>query len=126
MQNFIKPTPADERAVMEYKNEFLDNKENMAGTSCLNNCENYSEWLEFQEKLKNEKTCPKEFVTSDQYLFFDNNILVGMLNLRHYLNQNLLFTGGHIGYSVRKSQRVRVMQRKCLNQLQKNVKKQGF
>ena len=37
----------------------------------------------------------------------DRNIFVGAVNIRHYLNDSLLFTGGHIGDGVRPSERRR-------------------
>lgn len=35
----------------------------------------------------------------------DRNIFVGAVNIRHYLNDSLLKTGGHIGDGVRPSER---------------------
>lgn len=35
----------------------------------------------------------------------DRNILVGAVNIRHYLNDNLLQAGGHIGDGIRPSER---------------------
>ena len=35
----------------------------------------------------------------------DRNIMVGAVNLRHYLNESLLLNGGHIGDGVRPSER---------------------
>lgn len=35
----------------------------------------------------------------------DRNIFVGAVNIRHYLNENLLKTGGHIGDGTRPSER---------------------
>lgn len=35
----------------------------------------------------------------------DRNIFVGAVNIRHYLNESLLFTGGHIGDGIRPSER---------------------
>ncbi|MDD6679262.1 MAG: GNAT family N-acetyltransferase [Firmicutes bacterium] len=35
----------------------------------------------------------------------DRNIFVGAVNIRHYLNEDLLYTGGHIGDGIRPSQR---------------------
>ena len=38
-------------------------------------------------------------------LDLDENIFVGAVNIRHYLNESLLFTGGHIGDGIRPSRR---------------------
>lgn len=35
----------------------------------------------------------------------DRNIFVGAVNIRHYLNESLLFNGGHIGDGIRPSER---------------------
>ena len=35
----------------------------------------------------------------------DRDVFVGAVNIRHYLNENLLRTGGHIGDGVRPSER---------------------
>lgn len=35
----------------------------------------------------------------------DRNIFVGAVNIRHYLNERLLLTGGHIGDGIRPSER---------------------
>lgn len=35
----------------------------------------------------------------------DRNIFVGAINIRHYLNEHLLFSGGHIGDGIRPSER---------------------
>ena len=35
----------------------------------------------------------------------DRNIFVGAVNIRHYLNDELLYTGGHIGDGIRPSER---------------------
>lgn len=35
----------------------------------------------------------------------DRNIFVGAINIRHYLNESLLYTGGHIGDGIRPSER---------------------
>lgn len=38
-------------------------------------------------------------------LDLDRNIFVGAMNIRHYLNEKLLATGGHIGDGIRPSER---------------------
>ena len=35
----------------------------------------------------------------------DRNIFVGAINIRHYLNEELLYTGGHIGDGIRPGER---------------------
>lgn len=52
------------------------------------------------------RTTPAGLVPATEYLALDEHErLVGMTNLRHHLNDYLLTYGGHIGYSVRPSER---------------------
>ena len=46
-------------------------------------------------------------MSSSTYVLIANNYIVGMIDIRHELNDGLLKTGGHIGYSVRPSQRLK-------------------
>ena len=51
---------------------------------------------------------PKEGKVPDTVLFAydeDRDIFVGAVNIRHYLNEGLLATGGHIGDGIRPSER---------------------
>ncbi len=62
------------------------------------------------EKYKNEIESPyvNENHVPDSTFFcldLDRNIFVGAVNIRHYLNNQLLLNGGHIGDGVRPSER---------------------
>lgn len=43
--------------------------------------------------------------TTTYLTVFHDDQLIGMINIRHQLNAYLLYFGGHIGYSIRKSER---------------------
>ena len=47
------------------------------------------------------------FVPSTTYFLIreEDNKIIGMINIRHCLNENLRLIGGHIGYSVRPTER---------------------
>lgn len=54
------------------------------------------------------ETAEKEGLVPDTTLFaldVERDIFVGAVNIRHYLNENLLLHGGHIGDGVRPSER---------------------
>ena len=62
------------------------------------------------EQYKNniEILQPNEKYVPDSTFFcldLDRNIFVGAVNIRHYLNEQLLLDGGHIGDGVRPSER---------------------
>jgi len=103
-----KPTYKDEKAVMEFRKEFIDADSPFNGTSCLEDYDNYSEWLKNVRAYESYETIPnKNHVTASTYLAFRvrDNKLVGMCNLRHELNDFLLKTGGHVGDCVRPTER---------------------
>jgi predicted acetyltransferase len=57
---------------------------------------------------------PGQVPQSVFWLLDETDEAVGMVRLRHYLNESLLFRGGHVGYYVRKDQRGRGYGRKAL------------
>ena len=72
----------------------------------MRNFDEYEEWMKFVFDNENESTKQTE-VTADVFLAIreEDNKLIGMINIRHTLNEYLYNYGGHIGYSVKKSER---------------------
>ncbi|MGT2715749.1 GNAT family N-acetyltransferase [Streptococcus respiraculi] len=67
---------------------------------------NYENWLETNAAAEMGLELPAGFVPYIQYVSFDNsNRALGFLNLRLRLSDQLLQHGGHIGYSIRPSER---------------------
>lgn len=54
---------------------------------------------------EHEDRIPEGFVTASTWFAYVDDTLVGIMNLRHSLNDFLLHYGGHIGYSIRVSKR---------------------
>ncbi len=66
----------------------------------------YHDFEYYCENLEVKHT--KEGMVPDSTFFCldeDRNIMVGAVNIRHYLNEALLLNGGHIGDGVRPSER---------------------
>ena len=101
-----EPDEGDREQVMAYREEFLAISSRLDGTSALDKYNDFDQWLANIRRLKDPATTPAGFVPATQYLALDEQEhLVGMTNLRHHLNDYLLAYGGHIGYSVRPSER---------------------
>lgn len=98
----IRPTLEYKEQVLGYKNEFLAKGDNLAGSSYLQKYDDYEEWLKFVMDNEKEDTRHTE-VSATVFLAVreEDNRLVGMINIRHSLNEYLYNYGGHIGYSVR-------------------------
>ena len=101
-----QPESFDREQVMAYRKEFLAIDSRMDGTCALNEYDDFDAWLANVRRYSSPETTPAGKVPSTQYLALDENEhLVGMVNLRHCLNDYLLEFGGHIGYSVRPADR---------------------
>ncbi|MEF9992629.1 MAG: hypothetical protein RRZ84_07970 [Romboutsia sp.] len=111
----IKPTLKFAYDITEYKQEFLESGDVMAGCGNLRGCSTAKEWIDTIDLLENEITCPSDKVTSNTYIAvrLTHNKIVGIIDFRHHINHPILSVwGGHIGYSVRPSERKKVMQQK--------------
>lgn len=102
----IMPKLEHKEILMDYRNEFIENGDSMDGSAGLFNATSYEEWYEAFKDNLNEETVREGLVPATTYIAIDNTgKLVGMIDIRHRLNDYLLNFGGHIGYSVRKSER---------------------
>ncbi len=100
----VFPTKEYKKQVEEYLQEFFDNGElEIAGDGGLDRIKNFDEWL---QKIENDLSSNKE-IPSTVYLTIrkSDNKIVGNLQIRHKLNKELLLHGGHIGDSIRPSER---------------------
>ena len=92
---------------LQYIQEFLDYGSEINGVGGLDRyLDNYEEWL---TKLEEDRVRipTEEKVPADTYFLVRerDNRIIGMINIRHCLNRNLRIVGGHIGYSIRPSER---------------------
>ncbi len=104
---FKEPSIEYAKKLISYKQEFLDEgKKHIDGGGGLSDSSNIPEYLELLDSCKSKNTVPKGWVTSSTYMAVkDDDELVGIINIRHELNEYLMNVGGHIGYGVRKSER---------------------
>lgn len=113
MERFFLELPTIERKqeALDYLQEHIDNGSDLNGTSGLKDILEgitYEEWLDdvikFQEKEYAES---KNKVPSTTFFTIreSDNKIVGMVNLRHYLNDYLKKFGGHISYGIRPTER---------------------
>lgn len=103
----VKPTLEYKHEVLEYRAEFLDDHNVIHGSGGLERFGSYEEWLKACDDGEHSEKVPKDRVPATQFLAIRNSDgkLVGMISVRHSLNEFLKMVGGHIGYSVRESER---------------------
>lgn len=114
--------------VLEYKDEFDNNNEILHGTAGLGKAENFEEWLKAIVDNSFEETVRQGFVPSSTYLAVrvEDDKLLGMIDIRHKLNEYLFNFGGHIGYSIRKSERRKGYAKKMLGQALGKCREMGL
>lgn len=123
----LRPSMEYKEQILEYKKEFIENGDDLAGTSYLRNYDDYGEWMKFV--LDNEKESTKHTsVAASVFLAVreEDNKLIGMINIRHALNDYLFNFGGHIGYSVRKDERRKGYAKEILKIALKECRKLGM
>lgn len=103
--SLLKPNHRHKEAVLAYKKAFLDVGDDLAGTAGLAHADSYASWLQGVRLNLDETTVPNGFVPATTLLAFHHDQLVGMIDIRHRLNDFLIQFGGHIGYSVHPSHR---------------------
>ena len=101
---FKEPKDVTFEQILDYKEEFVLNNEIIHGAANMTDL-SVAEWVQFTENTKYKESVIPGFVTAHTFFASDNNKIVGIINARHELNDYLLNFGGHIGYSVRKSER---------------------
>ncbi|MDE5984884.1 MAG: GNAT family N-acetyltransferase [Eubacterium sp.] len=103
----IEPSEIYAEQIREYRQDFLDTNSSMDGCGPLRRCENPITYISECKKYTAPETLPKEFVIATQFFYVRkaDNHLVGMIQVRHYFNDYLAKYGGHIGYSIRPSER---------------------
>lgn len=103
----VKPDLSYADEIIKYKEESLKESPLINGSAGLDRLSSIEIWLEELKKRSCEDTVPEGLVPSSTYLGVreKDNYIVGMIDIRHYLNEYLTQAGGHIGYGVRKTER---------------------
>ena len=103
----VKPDLSYADEITKYKEESLKESPLINGAAGLNNFSSIKDWLEELKRRSSKATVPEGLVPSSIYLGIreKDNYIVGIIDIRHYLNDFLKQFGGNIGYSVRKSER---------------------
>ena len=101
-----RPIEEYESDAAAFKKEFIDNGETtINGSELIDQMDSYDAWLKSVTDNASPDTVNPSWVVTDTYFAFDeNDRIVGIIDLRHELN-DFLRDFGNSGYSVRPSER---------------------
>ena len=99
MFKLVKPSIKYKEKCISYINEFYEYNSTINGVGKLDyylKNSNFENWLKYIDSLTNK---------SEYFLVNDENNIIGMINIRHSLDEKHKIRGGHIGYSIRPLER---------------------
>ena len=83
----------------------------------------FLDWLKQENDFNNGINLLNWMVPQSSFWLFKDDTPIGVGRIRHYLNDSLQETGGHIGYAIRKTQRGKGYGKKILGLLIEECKK---
>ena len=122
----VRPTEEREEQAVEFRQEFFDHGEFVInGSELFDKTEDYIEWCRSIDANTKEETVNPNWVMTDTFFAVDDDRIVGIIDLRHELN-DFLKDLGHCGYSVRPSERRKGFATEMLWQLLEVAQKTGM
>lgn len=124
---FVRPTIELRDKTMGFRQEFFDNGEMIInGSELLDKTESYDDWLKAVTDNMSEETVSPDWVVTDTFFVLDEtDRIIGIIDLRHTLNE-FLKDFGNCGYSVRPSERRKGYATKMLRHILRIAKDAGL
>lgn len=103
----IKPSKSIESGIQEYKQEFLEFGELRINGSCgITFYDDFDSWLKIAQSIEKETLSRDDVHASTFFTIRESDKkVIGSIQIRHSLTEELRKYGGHIGYAIRPSER---------------------
>ena len=123
----MRPSLSYAAEIAAFRRELLDTGSDFAGCGSLYDCPSAEAWIRMVEA--NEMACAEGGVTSNSYIAvrMSDGKVVGIIDLRHHIDHPILSVwGGHIGYTVRPSERRKGYAKEMLRQNLQHCRDRGL
>lgn len=109
----------------EYIDSWRKENERISPSSCEISSLTFREWKESQLAMTKEEILPQGMVRADTLFLVENNgYILGAINLRYAMTEDLLKFGGHMSFGIRPEERKKgyafIMIKLALNILRTN------
>ena len=123
----VRPSAEYKKKALDYRQEHFDYNETVInGSELLDQTDSYEEWLQNVENNTKQETVNPDWVVTDTFFAVDDtDRIVGIIDLRHSLNE-FLKNFGNCGYSVRPSERKKGYATEMLRLILEVAKKSGM
>ena len=123
----VKPSEKWHKEYLSFYHEWINSGEPFVPWVIGKDPSNFPVMLQELDDFHASRSIDKGFVANSTYwLISEDQKVVGVVNIRHSLNENLLKRGGHIGYGIAPSQRKKGHATKILELALQNAKKLGI
>lgn len=124
MIRLIRPTAEFKARALQFKREFYDAGESVInGSELLDRTDDYDKWLTNVTRNSSAGTVSPDWVVTDTFFAVDDrDKIVGIIDLRHTLNEDL----GNCGYRVCPSERGKGYATEMLRQLLSVARESGM
>ena len=127
----LSPSIEYENDILQFRDEVFSSNDtdSFAGCSYLEDYTNVKDWLDSLKRQEKAETCLDRSVPSSTYMAVrtSDNKIVGIIDLRHHIDHPVLgVRGGHMGYTVRPSERGKGYAKEMLRLNLDNCKRKGI
>jgi len=103
----VRPDLSITEEIRTFREEMLDAGSQMDGTGPLERMKNTADWIAFNRRLEEKEDLPGNWMEEKQFVYLreTDRKIVGMIRYQYSLSNFVEKYSGHIGYSVRPSER---------------------